>query len=130
MAGTTPGSESGGMTIGLGWLFSPMASGLGFFRLVRPKAERAVAGFGFRERRRDDALVIGRFVAGGVGVARVAGQRHRLAAAAAPVDLAPLARTAGLAHPVRAAEGREGGVQAPDVGERMIAHVPEFEARN
>ena len=74
--------------------------------------------------------MIGRLVAGGIGVAGVPGQRQRLAAAAAPVDLAPVARAAGLAHPFRAAEGLEGGVRAPDVAKRMIAHVPEFEARN
>src|SRR5208282_3412323 len=57
-------------------------------------------------------------------------ERQRLAAAAAPVDLAPLAGAAGLAHPFGAAEGAEGRAVAPDLAERMLPHVPEFEPRD
>src|SRR3546814_11802605 len=46
--------------------------------------------------------------AGGVGRGSVARERERLTAAAAPVDLAPLARPARLRHPVRAATTHEG----------------------
>ena len=48
-----------------------------------------------------------RFLADRVGRRGVAGKRHRLAAAAAEVDLAPLAAAAGLLHPVGAAERLE-----------------------
>src|SRR5205085_1872621 len=83
--------------------------------LVRPPADRPGAGFGFGLRQRGDACVMGGFVAGRVGRRGVAGERQRLAAAAAPVDLAPLARAAGLLHPIRAAKGAEGRAVAPDL---------------
>jgi hypothetical protein len=106
------------------------SSGLDLVLLVRPPAQNAVARFRFRHRHRHrrDAFVMGRLVAGGIGVARVSCQSQRLASASAPIDLAAVARTAGFWHPIGAAERLEGGVRVPDVAERMIAHVPEIEA--
>jgi hypothetical protein len=43
---------------------------------------------------RRNSLVMGRFVAGEIGVARVSGQGQLLAAAAAAVEFAPIARPA------------------------------------
>src|SRR5271165_3743680 len=83
-------------------------------------------GLGYRR----DRGVMRRLPAGGIGRRGVAGERQRLTAAAAPVDLAPVARAAGLLHPVRAAKGVEGGARAPDVAKRSVADVPEFEAWN
>src|SRR6188768_3162340 len=48
-----------------------------------------------------------RLVTGRIGLGRGAGHGERLATAAAPVDLAQLARAARLAHPVSAPEGLE-----------------------
>ena len=87
-------------------------------------------GFGLRRGHRRDPRMIGRLPAGGVGRGRVSGERQRLAAAAAPVDRAPLAGAAGLAHPFRSAKSPEGRIIAPDLGKRAVAHVPEFEARD
>jgi hypothetical protein len=73
---------------------------------------------------RRNSLVMGRFVAGEIGVARVSGQGQRLAAAA---DFARIARSARVRPPNHAAERLEGGVRAPDGAQRMIAHVPEVD---
>src|SRR5947209_1445613 len=61
---------------------------------------------------------------------RIAGDGEGLAAAAAEVLIALGARAARLLHPVEAAECHEGGRVVPDIGERMLAHVPEIEPRN
>jgi len=58
--------------------------------------------------------------AGGIGAGGVAGQREGLAAATAPVDLAPLARAAGLGHPSRAAETSENRGVVPDLREARL----------
>src|SRR5882762_5513323 len=74
-------------------------------------------------RRRDrlgQAPALGREVTDRVGGRRVAGQREGLAAAAAPIYLAALARAAGLEHPIGPAEPVEGVGFAPDLGQ---AHV-------
>ena len=64
--------------------------------------------------------MIGRQRARGVGPGGVAGQREGLAAATAPVDLAPFAGTAGLGHPPRPAELRERWGMIPDLGEACL----------
>ena len=65
-----------------------------------------------------------------VGVVRLAGQSHRLAAAAAPVDFLALAGLAGLRHPLGAAIGIEGlGVQ-PDFFQRLVLHVVKDQSWN
>src|SRR5918994_1486028 len=58
-------------------------------------------------------LVQGRELAGGIRGGRVAGQRQRLAAAAAEVDLLQCAGAAGLRQPSRAPEALEGGALLP-----------------
>src|SRR6266511_4954469 len=65
-----------------------------------------------------------------VGCAGVTGEREGLAAAAAKIQLATRAACARLLHPCAAAESIEGRGICPDVGERMLAHVPEFKAGN
>src|SRR5207302_9812655 len=77
-----------------------------------------------------DFAMVRREMAHRIGRARVAGERERLAAATAEVDLAPLAGAAELGKEVGAAERVEGGRRDPDVGERMLLHGPELEARN
>src|SRR3546814_20558602 len=69
--------------------------------------------------------------AGGVGRGSVARERERLTAAAAPVDLAPLARPARLRHPVRAAIAHEGRRPAPRSDNRRVGNewVGQWEAR-
>src|SRR5438105_3008566 len=75
-----------------------------------------------------DAGVIGGELTHRIGRRGIAGEREGLAPAAAEVDFA--ARTAGarLLHPGRAAERIKGRRVRPDIGERMLAHAPEFEA--
>src|SRR5271156_4210 len=67
-----------------------------------------------------EQLVIWGQRAGGIGAGGVAGQREGLAAATAPVDLAPLARAAGLGHPRGAAETRESRGLVPDLREARL----------
>src|SRR5919204_5371511 len=50
--------------------------------------------------------------------------------AAPEVQLATRTTRAWLLHPGGTAEGIEGRGVCPDIAERMLAHVPEFEARN
>src|SRR5690606_21743347 len=58
---------------------------------------------------------------------RIARKRHRLAAAAAEIDMAPLAAAAGFLHPVLAAEGLEGRPVLPDVTKRPVPYPLETE---
>src|SRR5207244_240467 len=51
-------------------------------------------------------------------------------AAAAKILLPPRAARARLLHPAGPPKGIEGRRVLPDVGERALAHRPEFEARN
>ena len=53
-----------------------------------------------------------------------------LAAAAAEIDLPPRTACARLLHPGGSAEGIEGRRIRPDVGERVLAHRPEFKTGN
>src|ERR1051325_10008462 len=65
-----------------------------------------------------------------VGRCGVAGEREGLAAAAAEILLTARAACARLLPPAGAAEGVERRRVGPDVGERMVLHVPEFQTRN
>jgi hypothetical protein len=69
--------------------------------------------------------VVGREVAHRIGCGGIAGEGEGLAAAAAEIELAARAAYAWLFHPCGAAEGIEGRRVCPDVGKRMLAHVPE-----
>src|SRR5215472_9001663 len=75
-----------------------------------------------------DPGVVGSEVTDRIGCGGVAGEREGLAAAAAEIELAPRAARARLLHPCAAAEGVEGRRVRPDVGERVLAHIPEFKA--
>src|SRR5579859_3474896 len=68
----------------------------------------------------EDHLMQRRERAGRIGIGSVAGERERLAAAAAEIDLAELAGFARLLHPGRAAIAIEGVRVLPDPGDRMI----------
>src|SRR5580704_9319327 len=81
-------------------------------------------------RQRGDILVAWREMADRVGRAGVTGERERLAAAAAEIDLAPRTACARLLHPGGSAEGIEGRRIRPDVGERVLAYRPEFKTGN
>jgi hypothetical protein len=61
-----------------------------------------------------------------IGSSRVARDEKSLAAATAEILLAPRARAARLAHPVRAPKGVKSGRAAPNVSERVLAHIPKF----
>src|SRR5437899_2199476 len=65
-----------------------------------------------------------------IGRCGIAHERKGLTAAAAEILLPPRAAHAWLLHPAGAAKGVEGWRVLPDVGERSLAHRPEFEARN
>src|SRR5260370_20786002 len=65
--------------------------------------------------RLSDQGVVGRQGAGRVGTRGIAGQREGLAAAAAPIDLAPVAGPAWLRHPGGAAKPREFRRTVPDI---------------
>src|ERR687887_455192 len=60
----------------------------------------------------------------------IAEEGKGLTAAAAEILLPPRAARAWLLHPARAAKRVEGRRVLPDVGERSLAHRPEFEAGN
>src|SRR5262245_42346996 len=65
-----------------------------------------------------------------IGRARIAGDGEGLAAAAAEIDVTPLAALARLRQPVGAAERHERRRRLPDLGERMVADIPELQLRN
>src|SRR5215510_3376729 len=65
-----------------------------------------------------------------VGRRGIAEEGKGLTAAAAEILLPPHAARAWLLHPAGAAKGVEGRRVLPDVGQRSLAHRPEFEARN
>src|SRR5262249_60241855 len=65
-----------------------------------------------------------------IGGACIARQQESLAAASTEILLAPGTGLARLPHPVRIAECQERWRSAPDVGKRMLAHIPEFKAGN
>src|SRR5262245_47601772 len=60
----------------------------------------------------------------------IADEREGLAATAAEIDLATRATGAWLLHPGGTAKSVESRRVRPNIGERAIAHVPEFEAGN
>src|SRR3954465_8246096 len=65
-----------------------------------------------------------------IGGRGVAGERESLAPAAAEILFAARAACAWFFHPGGAAEGIESGGIDPDIGERMLAYVPEFQVRD
>src|SRR4051794_28136539 len=67
--------------------------------------------------RRGEIAALDGAMADRIGRRRIAGEREGLAAAAAPIDLAPLAGLARLEHPIGAAEAVEGVGVAPDRAE-------------
>jgi hypothetical protein len=90
------------------------------------QANGGAASWGGRSARRpgfEDRAVPGRQRAGRIGRGGVAGERERLAAAAAEVDAALVAGPAGRRHPVLAAERAQRRRIAPDVGKRTLSHA-------
>ncbi len=73
---------------------------------------------------------MGRAAADRVGRPRIARDRHRLAAAAAIVDVAALAALAGLGQKVGAAKLVEGRALVPDPRQRGRPHIVEAEPGN
>src|SRR6266446_10100738 len=73
-----------------------------------------------------DPGLVGSEMAHRIGCGGIAGEREGLAAAAAEIELATRTARARLLHPRGAAEGVEGRRVCPDIGERTLAHVPEF----
>ena len=67
--------------------------------------------------------MIGREMTDRIGAGGIAGELEGLAAAAAEVELAPVAAPAGVRHPVRPAEALEEGRLAPDPGQGVLAHA-------
>src|SRR6187200_3690 len=89
--------------------------------------EAVAAGRGLDLSLLENLFVHRRQRAGRVGVAGIAGQRKRLAAAAAEIDFPELAALARLLHPSGAAIAIEGFGILPDPGDRMIrAHAFEL----
>src|SRR6476619_4433364 len=74
--------------------------------------------------------MVGSEVTHRIGCGGVAGKREGLAAAAAEIQLATRAACAWLLHPCGATEGVEGRRVRPDIGERMVSHVPELKSGN
>src|SRR5690348_12636385 len=92
---------------------------------VGPRSDDAVAPRGLvRGRHRDlHELVIRGEMADRVGAGGVTGERERLAAAAAEVELTTLAAAARVRHPRLATEPLEQRRLLPDPGQRVLAHV-------
>src|ERR1700688_3662278 len=83
-------------------------------------------------RRREllDQGMMRREMAHRVGGAGVAGDQEGLTAAAAEILLAAAAAFARFLHPVGAAERGKGRRGPPNIAERVLAHVPEFQTWN
>jgi hypothetical protein len=96
--------------------------------MTRCHAPVGIGSVGLDRRKLCDPRVVGRKLAYRIGCGGIAGEGEGLAAAAAEIEIAARAACAWLLHPCGAAEGIEGRGVCPDVGERMLAHVPEFEA--
>src|SRR5262249_136216 len=95
---------------------------------TRPQPPIDVRRVGPNRRKSGELAVVGREMAHGIGCASVTGEREGLAAAAAEIHPATRPASAWLLHPRAAAKGIEGRRVRPDVGERMLAHVPESKA--
>src|SRR5580765_3405021 len=106
-------------TSGLSWL-SRRASGRSVEERCRP-----LRGSGLS--RRFDEPVVGREMTGGIGGRGIPCEMKGLAAAAAEIDLAPLAAPARLGHPALAAERVEARRVEPDLAERPVLHRVEPE---
>src|SRR5262249_50068370 len=74
--------------------------------------------------------MVGSEVTHRIGCGGVAGEREGLATAATETGPPTRAARARLLHPRGAAERIEGRRVRPDIGERTLAHVPEFKAGN
>src|SRR4029078_8923705 len=85
---------------------------------------------GLRAGKRHHLAVIGRQRASRVGVARVGGDGHGLAATAAEISILEGARPARLFHPIGAAEGVERLAVEPDVEQLPLLDIVEFETGN
>src|SRR5262249_29834522 len=101
---------------------------LGPARAPVDERRRGLGGLALRDR--DERRVPHGLAARRIGRRSVAGDGEGLAAATAEVDLAPLAATARLDHPIRAAELLECLAVQPDLRQRLFAHVVENEARD
>src|SRR3978361_1085430 len=84
------------------------------------RQEPLAIGRGFELGLLENLLMHRRQRAGRVGIAGVAGQRERLAAAAAEIDLLEFATPDRVRHPACAAITVEGFRILPDPGDRMI----------
>jgi hypothetical protein len=96
----------------------------------RSHAPVIIGGVGLDGRKPGDFCVLGSEVTHRIGCGGIAGEREGLTAASAKIQLAARATCAWLLHPCGAAEGVEGRGIRPDIGERTLAHVPEFKAGN
>src|SRR5579864_6046347 len=75
-----------------------------------------------------DQMMERREMAHGVGRAGIARECEGLAAAAAEIEVAPVAALARLGQKRGAAKCVEGRIVLPDVAQRMVLDRPEFEA--
>src|SRR5262249_23733363 len=96
--------------------------------MMRSQTPIDVRRVGPDRRKLHDLCMVGGKVTHRIGGASITGEREGLAATAAEVELPTRAAGARLLHPCGAAEGIEGRGVRPDIGERSLAHVPEFEA--
>ena len=71
----------------------------------------------------DEQLAVWGQCASRVGARGIAGDGKSLATAAAPVYFATIAGSAGIGHPVRAAETVEGFGILPDIAQTALAHI-------
>ena len=76
-----------------------------------------------------EKLVVEGKRAGGVGAVCVAGEREGLAAAACPVDFAPLARAAWLRHPSGSAKSLKGRGATPDLPQACLPDGGKLQSR-
>ena len=102
------------------------------FENIRPMprwhAPIDVRRVGLDSRKLCDPRVVRRKLAYRIGCGSITGKGEGLATAAPKIELAARTACAWLLHPCGAAEGIEGRGVCPDVSERMLAHVPEFQA--
>src|SRR5262249_10340890 len=89
-----------------------------------------IGGVILGEREPADLRSIGGEMADRIGCRGIAQEGEGLTTAAAEILLPPRAARAWLLHPARAAKRIEGRRLLPDIGERSLAHRPEFEAGN
>src|SRR4051794_37255367 len=81
-------------------------------------------------RERGDERAMRREVTYRIGCRGVAGQSEGLAATTAKVPLTARTAAARLLHPVGPAKGLESGRARPNLGQWVLAHIPELKMRN